>query len=181
MAAAALLVTSAGAWPFNMVNYFTRERTLGLHLFQLVREVHRPYRDSIRAVSEHLLAHAGQDDLVYVPGFADREALIFTTGHRVRFCCVLDEDSPLPRAAIEALEAPWLRHGERLPDWIVGFGPLRADYWERVRAGYDVAVELDVHPYPTQRPELNMHASAPLPLERGVFILRRKDSSDQGQ
>ena len=175
VAGAALLFSSIGAWPFNMTNYFSRERTLGLHLFQLVREVHRPYRDSIRAVSDWLLAHAEQDDLVYVASFADREALIFTTGHRVRFCCVLDEDSPLPRAAIEALDAPWLRIGERLPDWIVGFGRLRSDYWEQVRAGYDVAVELDVHPYPTQRPELNQHAFAPLPMERGVYILRRKD------
>ncbi|MDE0030620.1 MAG: glycosyltransferase family 39 protein [Deltaproteobacteria bacterium] len=173
--AAVLLFSSAGAWPFNVTNLFTGERTLGFHLFQLVREVHRPYRDSIRAVSDYLLAHAEQDDLVHVPGFADREALIFTTGHRVLFCCMLDENSPLPRARIEALNAPYLRLGARLPDWIVGFGRLRNDYWERVRAGYDVAAELDVHPYPTQRPEVNWHAFAPLPVKRGVFILRRKE------
>lgn len=28
--------------------------------------------------------------------------------------------------------------------------------------------------YPTQRPELNMHAFTPLPKKRGVHILRRK-------
>ena len=108
IAAAVLLFTSTGAYPFNITMLFTGERTLGFHLFQFVREIHRPYRDSIRVVSEYLLTHAEQDDLVYVLGFADREALIFTTGHRVLFCYVLDEDSPLPRAKIEALDAPYI-------------------------------------------------------------------------
>ena len=174
-AGAVLLFTSAGAWPFNLIHVFAGERTLGFHLFELVREVHRPYRDSLRTVSDWLLTHAGQDDLVYVAGFADREALIFATGHRVRFCCVLDENSPLPRDAIDALDAPWLRIGGQLPDWIVGFGRLRNDYWENVRAGYDIAAEFDVHPYPTQRPEVNQHTFAPLPMKRGVYILRRKE------
>ena len=169
-----LLFTSAGAYPFNMTMLFTGERTLGFHLFQFVREIHRPYRDSIRVVSEYLLTHAEQDDLVYVSGFADREALVFTTGHHVLFCYVLDEDSPLPRAKIEALDAPYVWVGEYFPDWIVVFGALQKDYWERVKVDYVVAAELDVYPYPTQRPELNMHAFTPLPEKRGVYILRRK-------
>ena len=169
-----LLFTSAGAYPFNMTMLFTGERTLGFHLFQFVREIHRPYRDSIRVVSEYLLTHAEQDDLVYVSGFADREALVFTTGHHVLFCYVLDEDSPLPRAKIEALDAPYVWVGEYFPDWIVVFGALQKDYWEGVKADYVIAAELDVYPYPTQRPELNMHAFTPLPEKRGVYILRRK-------
>ena len=84
-AGAVLLCSSAGAWPFNITMLFTGERTLGLHLFQFVREIHRPYGDSIRLVSDYLLEHAVQDDVVYVAGFADREALTFTTGHRVLF------------------------------------------------------------------------------------------------
>lgn len=175
MVVVVLLFTSAGAYPFNMVMYFSGQKTLGLHLFEFIREIHRPYRDSIREVSEYLLAHAEQDDLVYVPGFADREALIFTTGHHVLFCYVLDEDSPLPRAKIEALDAPYVWFGEYFPDWIVVFGALQKDYWERVEANYVVAAELDVYPYPTQRPELNMHAFTPLPEKRGVYILRRKE------
>ena len=175
MVVVVLLFTSAGAYPFNMVMYFSGQKTLGLHLFEFIREIHRPYRDSIREVSEYLLAHAEQDDLVYVPGFADREALIFTTGHHVLFCYVLDEDSPLPRAKIEALDAPYVWFGEYFPDWIVVFGALQKDYWERVKANYVVAAELDVYPYPTQRPELNMHAFTPLPEKRGVYILRLKE------
>ena len=170
-----LLFTSVGAYPFNMVMYFSGKKTLGLHLFEFIGEVHRPYRDSIRTVSDYLLTHAKQDDLVYVSGFADREALIFTTGHRVLFCYVLDEKSPLPRAKIEALDAPYVWSDEHFPDWIVVFGALKKDYWERVKADYVVAAELDVYPYPTQRPELNMHAFTPLPKKRGVYILRRKE------
>ena len=147
-----LLFTSAGAYPFNMTMLFTGERTLGFHLFQFVREIHRPYRDSIQVVSDYLLTHAEQDDLVYVSGFADREALIFTTGHRVLFCYVLDDDSPLPSDKIEALDAPYVYIGAYLPDWIVVFGALRKDYWEMVKADYVIDAELDVYPYPTQRP-----------------------------
>ena len=88
-AIAVLLFSSAGAWPFNVTNFFSDKPTLGLHLFQFVREIHRPYRDSIRVVSDYLLEHAEQDDLVYVPWFADREALTFTVGHRVLLCCGL--------------------------------------------------------------------------------------------
>ena len=137
--------------------------------------VHRPYRDSIRVVSEYLLTHAEQDDLVYVSGFADREALIFTTGHRVLFCYVLDEDSPLPRAKIEALDSPYIWSDEHTPDWIVVFGSLRKDYRERVQEDYFLTTEVDVHRYPTQRPELNMHAFTPLLKDHSVHIFRRKE------
>ena len=170
-----LLFTSAGAYPFNLVMYFSGQKTLGLHLFEFIREIHRPYRDSIRVVSEYLLTHAEQDDVVYVSGFSDREALIFTTGHRVLFCYVLDEDSPLPRAKIEALDAPYIWSDEHTPDWIVVFGSLRKDYRERVQEDYFLTTEVDVHRYPTQRPELNMHAFTPLLKDHSVHIFRRKE------
>ena len=156
LALAVLLFSSAGAWPFNLTNFFSGERTLGLHLLQFVREIHRPYRDSIRVVSDYLLQHAAQDDLVYVPGFADREALIFTTGHRVLFCCGLNRDSPLPRSKVEALGAP-LYIEEHVPDWVVVFGKLRSEYWDQAKAHYALAAQPDVFFYPTQRPELNFH------------------------
>ena len=141
-----------------------------------MREIHRPYRDSIRVVSDYLLQHAAQDDLVYVPGFADREALIFTTGHRVLFCCGLNRDSPLPRAKVEALGAP-LYIEEHVPDWIVIFGKLRSEYWDQVKAHYALAAQPDVFFYPTQRPELSLHLFTPIPAQRGVHVLRRKDAS----
>lgn len=173
VAVAALLFTSVGASPFNLPQVFTGERTLGAHFFQFVREVHRPYRDSIRVVSDYLLEHAGQDDLVFVPDFNDREALMFRIGHRVRFCCMLDDRSPLPRARVEALDAP-LYIGENVPDWIVVFVQRQKSLLEKAKPHYEVAERLDVHYYPTQRPEINFHAFTPLPAQSGVAILRRK-------
>lgn len=172
---ALLLLTSAGAAPFNLRNVFTGQDTLGTHLIQFVREVHRPYRDSISVVSDYLLRNAERDDLVYVPGFADRDALTFYTGHHVRFCCHLDRNTPLPKEKVTALQAP-LYVEENTPDWIVGFGGLARGTLERFAARYEVAARLDVHPYPTQRPELNFHAFTPLDAgNRGVLVLRRLD------
>ena len=168
-----LLFTSAGAAPFNIVQMFTGERTLGAHLPQFVREVHRPYRDSVRAASGYLLEHAGKDDLVYVPGFNDREALMFHAGHHVRFCCMLNEKSHLPRARVEALDAP-LYAEENRPEWIVAFHPGLESYVEQLEPLYAVVERLNVYYYPTQRPEINLHAFTPLPARRGVAILRLK-------
>ena len=171
----ALLFSSVGAAPFNARVIFTGEKTLGLHLFKFIREVHRPYRDSISVVSSYLLQNAERDDLVYVPGFADREALIFYTGDHVRFCCILDETTLLPKDKIAALDAP-LYIEQNTPDWIVGFGRVRQGTVEQFSASYEVVAKLKVHPYPTQRPELNFHAFAPLaPSDNGVFILRRQE------
>ena len=115
-----------------------------------MREIHRPYRDSIGAVSDYLLQHAAQDDLVYVPGFADREALTFGAGHRVLFCCVLDQDTPLPRATVESLGG-YLSATGTTPDWIVVFGGLRREYRDKVKASHAVVARPEVFFYPTQR------------------------------
>ena len=175
-----LLFSSVGAAPFNMVMYFSGQKTLGLHLFEFVREVHRPYRDSISAVSGYLLQNVERDDLVYVPDFASREVLIFYAGDHVRFCCILDETTPLPKDKIAALNAP-LYIEQNTPDWIISFrqlqlGATKQFTVEPFTAIYQVVAQLEVHPYPTQRPELNMHAFSPLdPGGRGVFILRRQE------
>lgn len=180
-ALAVLLFSSAGAWPFNMTMLFTGERTLGLHLLQFVREIHRPYRDSLRVASDYLLAHAEQDDLVYVPGFADREALTFATGHRVLFCCVLDAASPLPPKTMEALPAR-LSIAGATPDWIVVFGVLSDEYRDRLRGRYAIAAQPDVYYYPTQRPEINLHAFTPLRDGRQLLnILYRLPAATLGE
>ena len=176
-ALAVLLLTSAGAWPFNARMLLTGERTLGLHLAQFVREIHRPYRDSIRTTSDYLLEHAGQDDLVYIPAFSDREALTFTVGHRVLFCCLLNEESPLPEETRAALP-PRLVTAATTPDWIVLFGKLDPAYLAKIADFYTVAAQLDVFYYPTQRPEINLHAFSPLPAAApGVHILRQIPSA----
>ena len=171
---AVLLCSSAGAWPLNLHSVHTGETTLGLHLPRFVREIHRPYRDSIREVSDYLLQHAAQDDLVYVPGFADREALTFAAGHRVLFCCFLDEDTPLPPEQVASLGV-WLGGEGPVADWIVLFGKPTAAYWDKIEWRFVVAAQPDVYFYPTQRPEINVHSFAPLPARRhGVYVLRRR-------
>ena len=177
-ALAVLLLSSAGSWPINIRHVFTGDRTLGLHLPHFVREIHRPYRDSIRVVSEYLLEHAEQDELVYVPSFADREALTFTTGHLVLFCCALDDKSPLTRATVESLGTHLTVVGT-VPEWIVLFGKLNKENWDKVKARYVMAAQPDVHHYPTQRPEINLHAFIPLPAEEfRVHILRRRATDE---
>lgn len=172
---AVLLFTSAGAAPFNITMTFTGERTLGVHFFSFIREIHRPYPDAIQGASDYLLQHAEQDDQVYIPGFADREVLTFYTGHRVLFCSVLKDNSPLPRARVEALRKS-LYAGQCNPDWVVVFGPLSEEYWNNIKAYYAVATVLDVHYYPTQRPEIPWHAFEPLSARSGVHIFRRKST-----
>ena len=166
VALSVLLFTSVGAAPFNMVMYFSGQKTLGLHLFEFVREVHRPYRDSISVVSSYLLQNAERDDLVYVQDFAYREVLTFYAGDHVRFCCILDETTPLPKDKIAALNAP-LYIEQNTPDWIIFFRQLQLGTAEQFTvepftAIYEVVAQLEVYPYPTQRPELNMHAFSPL-------------------
>ena len=181
LALGVLLFTSVGAAPFNVAMIFSGQRTLGLHLFEFVREVHRPYRDSISVVSSYLLQNAERDDLVYVPDFAYREALIFYAGDHVRFCCSLEETTPLPKDKIAALDAP-LYIEQNTPDWIIFFwqvqssGAAKQFTVKPFTAIYEIVAKLEVYPYPTQRPELNMHAFSPLdPGDYGVFILRRQE------
>ena len=116
---------------------------------------------------------AGKDDFVYAPSFNDREALMFHVGHHVRFCCVLDRNTHLPRAEVEALGAP-LYIEENLPEWVVVFDPRLRGHVEQLKPDYAVVEILNVHYYPTQRPEINFHAFTPLPAQHGVMILRRK-------
>ena len=176
-----LLFTSVGAAPFNMVMYFSGQKTLGLHLFEFIREIHRPYRDSISVVSSYLLQNAKRDDLVHVPNFAYREVLIFYAGDLVRFCCSLEETTPLPKDKIAALDAPLYYIEQNTPDWIIFFRQLQLGEAKQFivkpfTGMYEVVAKLEVYPYPTQRPELNMHAFSPLdPGDKGVFILRRQE------
>ena len=172
---AVLLLTSAGAYPFNIIMEHDEKRTLGFHLFQFIGEIHRPYPTALETASDYLLKHAERDDLVYTIHFFDREVLTWYTGHLVQFWNVLDDDSPLPRATMETLRTS-LYIGESFPDWIIIIGQPPNGYRERISFRYDFVTKLDVHPTATQRPEIYLHAFQPLPLrdDVGVFIFRKK-------
>ncbi len=182
----ALATSSFGAWPFNLKHAITYESTLGWHLISFVREIHTPYRESIAVVSDYLLQHAAQDDLVLVQdGFAYREALTFHAGDRVLFCCFLTDETPLPKEKTQMMRKSLFQH-ESVPDWIVIFDPqferelgigdrIKVNKGSQVYSGFfEVAEKLFVFPYPTQRPELSFHSFKPLkPLTQGVLILKQ--------
>ena len=170
---AVLLLTSAGAYPFNIVMEMSNKRALGAHLFQFIGEIHRPYREAIRTVSDYLLEHAEQDDLVYIPIFGNRDAVTWYTSHLVQFCGVLDDNTPLSRATVETLRKS-LYVSECIPDWIIVFGQLSNEYREQVSSQYDLVAQPDVHWGQTQQAQFIYHSFQPLPMKDGVSIFRKK-------
>ena len=174
-ACATLLFTSAGAAPVNMKLDVTGEPTLGFHLFQFVREIHRPYPTSTEQVSDYLLRYAEQDDFVAGPFyFPWREELVWYTGHRLHFCEALGPDSPLPREKIESLSLP-LYAGECDADWVVVYTGLPLS-WKPRLAAYELTADLNVFPYTFQRPQLNHHLFES-PSTGSIKILRRRSAS----
>ena len=173
-----LLFTSLGAAPFNIRSEFSQKPTLGSHPYLLMREIHRPYRDINRVVSDYLLRHAAQDDLVYSRHNVTRDELTFYLTDRVQFCGVLDENSILPRDKLESMGLPphiW----QCFPDWVIVPGVQQPELHEQIRPHYDLDTVLDVYPYTTQRAELNRHEFEPLPAEVGVYVFRRKPEPKQ--
>ena len=71
-------------------------------------------------------------------------------------------ESPLPRETVAALGAR-LSAGGADPEWIVLFGTPSAAYRETVTARYALVARPEVFHCPTRRPEINLHAFAPLP------------------
>ena len=170
---AVLLLTNVGTYPFHPVILHSWERNVGFTLFQFIGEIHRPYPDATRVVSDYLLEHAEQDDLVYAQTFYESETLTVRVGPLVLFCGLLDDDSTLPRATVERLR-PSLYVDECTPDWIVVFGKLSDEYPERIGSLYDLVAQPDVYYYPTQRPNIFWHSFKPLPTRDGVSIFRKK-------
>ena len=174
-----LLFTSIGAAPFSMKHQITDIFTLGAHFPLFVREIHRPYRDAIGSVSDYLLGHAEQDDLVFVPNPVYRDTLAFYIGHRVLFCGIFDPDSKLARDWKKETLEEWRYAGKCNPDWIVTFVIVPDLERLRERSTYVIAERLDVSHYLTQRPEINFHTFVPPLGGHGVHILRRKDTESK--
>ena len=63
-----------------------------------------------------------------------------------------------------------------LPSYVSPKGGLGGAELEQFAARYEVVAELDVFSYPTQRPELGIHAFSPLDAgQSGAVIMRRLD------
>jgi len=71
-----------------------------------IGEIHRDYQTSYRAVVEFLLESAAQDDLVYASPEYCNYPLMFYTGDKFRFCCLLNARTLLPVETVRNLPAP---------------------------------------------------------------------------
>jgi hypothetical protein len=154
-----------------------------------VWEIHNPYFTSYQAVAQFLEQNAQQDDLVRAyPEYANRP-LMFYVGHRVRFCCLLNQNTPLPREVLRKLNAP-LFTDENFPQWFITFARRKEtldilEYFSRehVEDGETVQYEyrhdatLNVYWGQTQRPELPVHSFGPRinfdPQVEAVYIFKR--------
>jgi hypothetical protein len=86
-----------------------------------LQEIHQDYPTSYRAVSQFLQRHGKPDELVFAyPSFTNYP-LIFYTGATMRFCCLLNNQTYLPRQEVARLQAP-LFIEQHLPDWFIAFG-----------------------------------------------------------
>ena len=70
-----------------------------------VWEVHHDYPTAYSEAIQFLEKHAHQDETVFAFAEFNNYPLMFYLGDRLRFCCLLDQRSPLGLAQIERLEA----------------------------------------------------------------------------
>lgn len=186
-AAGVLLVSNVASYPWIAVNISDYQRRVGMHLFEFVAEVHRPYDDGVAALTRYLQESAKPDDLVFVLSFNDREAMIMTAGDQFIFCCALGPDTKIPPASIAALDSPYAQHvylEKTIPEWIINFGFPASEQKSFAfnETNYALHTILPVHHYPTQRPEINFHTFAPISyhafaaakLPTGIYIYRRQ-------
>ena len=154
-----------------------------------IREVHHafptPYRVGVNFIRSHIPKHA----LVAVePGYSAYPLMFYLDDH-VRFCCLLDSDTALPRETLQHLGAPLFRE-ENFPEWLITFGnskrfARRAEFYcrpheERGRqVAYSYSQEADLHTFwfDTSRPELPWHTFGPKkdfrPELESVYVFKR--------
>ena len=131
----------------------------------LLREVHTARRDGyIRETLTYLGKHAQQDETIYASHNA-AAVMQFYLSHKLIFCCLLNEYSPLPEEKVRQLGAP-LYEGDAQPDWIVIDKDLTFPGYERVYTSR-------THNLPTHRPDMEYHTFAPLHIPPYQHIHRK--------
>jgi hypothetical protein len=163
----ALIITT------NLLNITPEDREFRWLLPAYVKEIHHNYPTAYGEVVRFLRENAQQDDMVFAYPEYTNYPLMFYVGDKVKMCCLLDEDTPLPLMKIKNLNAPLLI-GENFPDWIVFFFLAPGDkgipdYFSRphiqemreVQFDYRFVKLLDVCGMDTTRPELPLHSFGP--------------------
>ena len=155
-----------------------------------LKEVHQDYPTSYRAVSQFLEHHATPDDLVFAYPPHANYPLVFYQGDRLKFCCLLTNQTQLPRHALARLPAPLFME-QHIPDWFIAFGhhPVVTQLLHffqqhpaNASAGgphshFQLVEILDVYWRDTHRPELPWHSFGPKrdfdPHSEAVYIFKR--------
>ena len=172
--------------PFPFAGYHNRFRWL---LPAYLKGIHHEYPTACAAVVKYLDAVAKKDDQVLAYPQEMNYPLMFYLGDKLRFCCLLDEKTHLPRGTIEALKAP-LYVDENYPDYCVSFGYIhvfgRLPFFERshLEGGkrtafvYDRVTRLNIYSPETQRPEFPCQTFSPVtdfdPMIDGVYVFRKR-------
>lgn len=156
-----------------------------------IGEIHRDYPTSYSAAVEFLLKSAARDDLVYASPEYCNYPLMFYSGDKFRFCCLLNARTPLPVETVKNLAAPLFME-EHFPNWFIAFGGKPAvlkllEYFSRTHTSHGKTVQfdyrlvktLDVFWFDTSRPELPRHRFGPVvDFDRrfeAVYIFRRSE------
>lgn len=169
-AALALLAILLGS---NLLSLSPWNTTFRWLLPAYIQEVHRPFRTPYQAAVEFIRAHVSRDALVAVePEFCAYPLMFYLDDH-VRFGCLLNTNTLLPRAALERLSAPlWVE--EYYPDWLMAFGSsmrtaalalhfcrVHHEKGREVAYSYRLEKNLEVFWFDTSRPELAFHTFGP--------------------
>jgi hypothetical protein len=162
-----------------------------------LQEIHQDYPTAYREVVHFLEKNTAQDDLIVTYPQHTNYPLMFYVGDKLRFCCLLNTQTRLPRHQIARLPASLFIEHDR-PEWLVTFGahPMTAQLLAffsqpsqhngntSARPQYHLVDILDVYWQDTHRPELPWHSfGAKTDFDRrseAVYIFKRREATELG-
>ena len=173
----------------NLLTLSPWSRTFRWLLPGYVWEIHHPFRTPYQAAVEFVKSNLKQDALIAVEPEFCAYPLMFYLDDQVRFCCLLNTNTPLPRSSLDRLEAP-LFVEEHYPDWLIAFGSTQqtaqlAQHFCRIHRendrditySYRLEKNLNTFWFDTSRPELPLHTFGPKndfdPGLESVYVFRR--------
>jgi len=150
------------------------QQNFRLLLPSFLLEVHSPYTTSYEAVASFLRKEAKKDDIVFTLPLFTHGPLLFYTGGKVKFCCVLNKMTPLPKSTQQRLPSHVFVE-ESFPDWFIAFGRRRLamrsifryltrphkEGKQMVSYEYRMHHVLNVYWKATHRPEVPWHQFSP--------------------
>jgi hypothetical protein len=193
----AVMAVVALASATNLCSVIPPQLELRWRLPAYVYELAHDFPTGYRVTSGFLDQHGGTNDVVAVfPDFCTYP-LMFYTGDRIRFGCLLNNTTQLPREKLAALAAP-LAQEDNFPDWLILFGgqPTGADFGRFLcrphyhegqlrRFTYRFVTNLHTFWFDTSRPEWSLHTFGPRTNfdanSESIFIYKRSPTLPEPQ